>query len=202
MQIAAHSMARVVLHHRKTVGLDVVLDRSSDVEECVARLDLGQALHQRFLGHPAEGLGLLGGAFTYAKADAAVAVIAVEVGTGVDLHQIAGLNNPFAVRDAVDHFVVDRCTDAGRETVIPLEAGGSTHLADALFGMAIEVTGAHSGSRQLQNFAQHRGHDPAGLAHGVDLAGRLDFNAAPSLLDAWTGFNGGGGDRRALGAGQ
>jgi hypothetical protein len=43
-------MARVVLHHRKTVRLDVVLDRSSDIEQGIARLDLGQALEQRFLG--------------------------------------------------------------------------------------------------------------------------------------------------------
>ena len=107
MQVAAHAVARVVLHHREAMGFHVILNSTGDIQQGVAGLDLGQALHQRFLGHPAEGLGLLAGPLTHTQAHAAIAVVAIEIGPGIDLHQVAGLDHPLVAGDAVHHLVVD-----------------------------------------------------------------------------------------------
>ena len=176
-------MARVVLHHGIAVGLHVVLHRSGDVKQGVTRPDLGQALHQRLLGHAGEPASLLGGLLAHTNGDAAVAVVPVEIGPGVDLHQVAGLDHPLATGNAMHHLVVDRGADAGRKAVVALETGGGAHLADALFGMGIQVAGGEAGGCQFDDFPEHRGHDPAGLAHGLDLTGALDLHASSAFLD-------------------
>ena len=193
MQVAAHAVAGVVLHHRIAVGFHVVLHRRGNVKQGVAGLDLAQALHQRFLGHPGQPPRFLGGLLPQADGHAAVAVVAVEIGAGVDLEQVAGLDHPLAAGDAVHHLVVDRGADAGREAVVALETGGGAHLADALLGVGVEVAGGHAGGRQIHDFPQHGGHDAAGLAHGGDLPGALHLHATAGLLNAGAGLHQGPG---------
>ena len=143
-------MAGVVLDDGEAVGFDVVLNGAGDIQQGVARLDLGQAPHQGFLGHAAEGLGFLTGTLADAEAHTAVPVVAVEVGPRIDLEQIAGLDHPLAAGDAVHHLVVDRGADAGWEAVVALKAGSGSHFADALFGMGVEIAGGHARGRHLQ----------------------------------------------------
>ena len=171
VQIPAHPVARVVLHHGIAMGLHVVLHSAGNIEQGVASLDLGEPLHQGFLGHPGESLGIFRGPFPNAEADAAIAVVPIEKGPGIQLQQVAGMDHPLAAGDAMDDFVVNACANAGRESVIPLEAGSRAHLADALFGVAIEVAGGHARGSQLHEFPQHGGHNAAGFAHRFQLAG-------------------------------
>ena len=170
MQVATDAMAGVVLHHRIAMGLDVVLNGASDIQQAVARLDAGQTLHERFLGHPGEPLGLLAGPLAHTEADAAIAVVALEVGTRVDLDQVASTDHPFAAGDAMDDLMVDRGADAGGKAVVALKAGGGSHLPDPLLRVAIQVGGGHARCGELADLPQHGGHDPAGLAHDRDFA--------------------------------
>ena len=115
-------------------------------------------------------------------------MVAVEVGTGVDLDEVTGLDHPLVAGDAVDDLVIDGGADAGREAVVALETGDRAHLANALFSVGVEITRRHAGLRQLHDFAQDRGHDPAGLAHGLDFARAFDLNPASTLLNSGTGL--------------
>ena len=164
-------MARVVLHHGIAMGLHVVLNSAGNIEQGVASLDFREALHQGFLGHPGESLGVFRSPFPNAEADAAITVVTIEIGPGIHLQQVAGMDHPLAAGDAMDDFVINAGADTGRESVIALEAGGGAHLADALFGVTIEVAGGHARGRQLHDFPQHGGHNAAGFAHRFQLTG-------------------------------
>ena len=184
MQVAANAVARVVLHHREAMGLHVVLNGAGDIEQAVAGLDLAQSLHERFLGHFGQLASRLRGLLTDADGDAAVAVIAVEIGAGIHLEQIAGLDHPLIAGDAMHHLVIDRSADTGREAVVALETGHRPELPDAALGVAIQIAGAHPRRRQLLDLPQHSGHDATGAAHDLQLAGRLDLHAATPLLNS------------------
>ena len=86
------------------------------------------------------------------------------------------------------HFVINAGADRAGEAVVALEAGHRPHRADALFGVGIQFTGGHAGLHQPHDFFEHRGHDPARLAHDADLALRLDLDAAAVVADARTGL--------------
>ena len=100
-------MAGVVLHHRKAVGLDVVLNSTGEIHQGAAGLHGGQALHQGLLSNARQVLGLLGGTLAHQQTDAAIAVVAVEIGTGVDLDEVTGLDHPLVAGDAVDDLVIN-----------------------------------------------------------------------------------------------
>ena len=182
MQIPAHSVTGVVLNHTESVGLDVVLNGTGDVQECVPCLDLAKTGHQGLPGDPAEGLSLLTG-ITDADGDAAVAVIALEVGTGVHLEQVPFADHPFRTGNAVDNLVIDAGADACGKSVIPLEARRGPHLTNAALGQSIEIASGLSRLNALHHLAKNCGHDGAGLPHDLHFAGRFDFHPS-SFLNA------------------
>ena len=194
-------MAGVVLDHGKAMGLDVVLDGGGDVQQGVTGFDPGQALHQRLLGDPCQPLCRLRGLLANADGDAAVAVIALEVGTRIHLEQVARPDHPFVAGDAMHHLVVDRGADARREAVVALEARRGPQLTDATLGMGIEIAGGQAWCGQVLHLPQHRGDDATGTAHDLDFSRRLDLNAAARFLNARAGLDNGTRRRRCARAG-
>ena len=170
MQISAHTVAGVVLHNTEPIGLDVVLNGTGNVQKGVTGSDLAQPCHQRFLGDTTEDLGL-GRRFTNTDGDAAVAVVSVEVSTGIHLQQITLVNHPFGTGNTVHHFVVDAGADACGKAVVSLEARCGTHLSDALLRKSIEVARRLAWLHHRHHLPQHRGNDAAGFAHDLDLTG-------------------------------
>ena len=80
------------------------------------------------------------------------------------------MNHPLGVGNAMNNLVVDAGANAGRETVVALETGGSTHLTDPFFSKCIQITGGLTGLHHLHHFAEDRRNDATGLAHDLDFA--------------------------------
>ena len=170
VQVPADTVAGVILHNTETVGFDVVFNGSSDIQQGVACFDLAQTSHQGFLGNTAQGLCFLG-CISHADRDAAVAVVALEIGAGIHLQQIALADHTLRTGDAMHHFVVDAGADARRKTVIALETWGRPHFADALFRIGINISRCLAGLHHSHHLPQHGGDDVAGLAHDLHFTG-------------------------------
>ncbi len=102
----------------------------------------------------------------------------VHDGAGIDGHDLAGPDRPLA-RDPVDDLVIDADADAGRERParvdarIALERRGRARRADVRLGETVEVAGGDAGLQFLLHEREDLGHDPAGLAHLLDLGAGL-----------------------------
>ena len=107
MQVAAHTVSRVVLNDRIAVGFNMVLNRTGQIQEAAACFYGGQALHQGLLGDPAEPLALDTHTLTNGDGDATIAVIPLETSTRIHLEQITGVDNPLGTRNAMHHLIVD-----------------------------------------------------------------------------------------------
>ncbi len=88
----------------------------------------------------------------------------------------------------MDHLVVDRGANAGGKAVVALEAGRRTHLANALLRVGVQIPCGHARLGQLHDLPQDRGHDPAGLAHRLDLTRALDLDTAATFLNPGAGL--------------
>ena len=171
MQVAAHTVPRVVLNDRIAVGFNMVLNRTGQIQETAACFNGGQALHQGLLGDSAEPLAIDTQALTYGDGDATIAVVPLETGARIHLEQITGVDHPLGTGDAMHNLIVDGGANTGRETVVALKAGHRPHGPDPLFGMAIQVGCSHARGNHFTDFPQHSGHDATGPAHHLNLTG-------------------------------
>ena len=82
----------------------------------------------------------------------------------------------FVARDAVDHFLVDRRADGGREAVVAQEVGLGTRLEQHGSEDLIELPGGDArGCRRHGRVQGPAQHEP-GLVHGAHLGVGLVFN--------------------------
>ena len=118
-------------------------------------------------------------------------MIAIEESPRIHLQQVAAVNDPFRIGNAVNNLVIDAGANAGRKSVIALEAGGCTHFANPFFGESVEITSGLPRFNLLHDLTKHSGNDAAGLSHDLDFTRRFDLDAA-SFLDPGTRRSGPG----------
>src|SRR5436190_4722097 len=173
VEVPPHAVTRVLPHEVESGSLHHLLDRVGDVRQPSADADLPDAGLEGVLGDPDELLGLRGGRLPAdEQGDGGVGVIALPDRAEVERQQIAGLEDALA-GDAVDDLLVDRDAERCREPAVPLQRRRRAGLYDRRFGDRVKLCRldprAHGGDGPLDRLRD----DAAGLAHPVDLLGRL-----------------------------
>ena len=104
-------MAHELADHRETGVLAVALHGIADIADAVAGHGLLDALVQSSLGHIQQALGFQVD-LAHRIGAGVVAVEAVDLGTGVDAHDVTRADDDIMRGDAVDDGIVQ--ADAGR----------------------------------------------------------------------------------------
>ena len=157
---------------RKALALDRLLDGRRDVGQAVALFHLLQALGEGAPGRGDELQGLLGGP-PDGGGQGRVAVEPLEEDAEIEADDVALLEDA-SRGDAVDDLLVDRDADRGGIAPVALEGRHGAELAGPLLGVEVEVARPDAGPDERLELAEHRGHDAAALAHGLELGRGLE----------------------------
>ena len=109
-----------------------------------------------------------------------VAVPAVKDRTAVDRHEVAVGDDHLGAGDAVHDDVVDRAADRPRESVVALERGHCSRVADHRFGDAVQLQGGNSRLGGLTHGDQCGAHHGTGCGHRVEFTRRTEQDDTPT----------------------
>ena len=175
VQLLAGAVTYELAHHRETGILAVALHGIADITDAVACLGSLDALVQSSLGHVQQTLSLQVD-LAHRIGAGIVAVEAVDLGTGVDAHDVTGADHDVMGRDAMDDGIVQ--TDAGRarKAIQTLEIGGAAVLHDEVVDQLIQFPCGHTCFDMLTAVLQGSCAQGICLAHAVQLFRIFDLN--------------------------
>ena len=188
---AADAVAGVVAHDAVAEALGVRLDRPADHVDLAARGDRADAAGERLAGALDEQRRLLA-RLPDEEGVVEVAVVPVEVGGDVDVHEVAVVEHG-VVGDAVaDHLVHRRARRLGIAAVAERRRVGAVR-DDVVVGDAVELVGRDAGADGRGRRLDRAGGDAPGRADPLDLVGRVQVAA---------GVRGGRAPAHVLGSGD
>ena len=146
---------------------------TADVAQMMTSNSLFDALVKGLLGD-AEQLFHLWADLADTERVAGVAVIAVEQCPAVDGDDVAVLEHGLRIGDSVDHDLIHRGADAGRERPSigigeTLESGNCSIVANELVGNLIQLEGRYARLDMFCQFAKGPSNKLVGLTHQLDL---------------------------------
>src|ERR1700680_2790594 len=159
VQLRADTMAYEFPYYAESVLFDVLLNRRSNVPDCVANLYLLDALVKRGLGHFEQFLQLRSYWLAYGYGDRRVPVIAFENNSAVDGNNVSGFQFPLFRRNAVHDLFIDRSTQHAGITVISLKRWSRSKLRNQLLGGLFQIHRRNASRdytfQMIQNLADH-----------------------------------------------
>src|SRR5690606_13770798 len=151
--------------------------RSSDLHR------LGQTAVKGFLSHPEKPLRRFGNA-PDGISPRRVPVIALILGADIDADDVP-LAQHAVPGNAVNQFIIDRCADASRKTVIPLEGRNRSVLSNHPVGNPVQLLRSHAGSDRLLDFPVRLPDNPSRLSHALQFPGGFEYDhpLSPRISD-------------------
>ena len=182
MEARADAVAHQLPHHRVARALRHLLHRMPDISDVIAGARLGDAGHERLLGHAQQPLRL-GADVPYRKRGRGVRVQPFERDTDVHAEDLACREHAPRGRDAVDDLRVDGGAQRRGEVVESLEGRpGAGVAADEVFGDAVQVRGRDAGPDVPAHERQRARDDAAGGRHRLDFPCRFDGDAHRPMI--------------------
>ena len=149
-------MADKLPYHRKPMRLDMPLDGVSKIRHPSPDLHPSDRVFQGVPSHRHQPRSLIGH-LSNSHSQRRVTIVVIQHDTHVNRDDVAVFQGIIG-RNAMNDSIVDRGTERGWVSVIPLERRNSPELTNTRFRQAVEIMGRYTGGNHRLELAQHLRH--------------------------------------------
>src|SRR6266849_3333402 len=175
VQPRADTVANKLSNYAEAVGLDMLLNRGSNVAHRVADAHLLNSAVKRFFRDRQQLAQFRLDRFDRNR-NRSVSVVPIEHHAAIDGDDIAFLHRPLFRRNAMHDLFIHRGAQHAGIIVIPLKRRLSAKILDLLCRGTLQIHGGDAGSHHSPYMIENLAHDAAAFPHLLNLSRRFAHN--------------------------
>ena len=164
MEILTYTMTNQITYNSISVCLCKILNCFGNFKEVVTCFGILDALEEALARHIDETSVLLGN-LSDCMRSGSIGMIPLINNTRIKTDDIALLQDPLLIRNAMNDLIVDGYTDGCRVSLIIQEGWNAVIAADHFLALAVDVHGGYARTNNLFHLLMNDGQDSSGLSH-------------------------------------